>query len=270
LILVKADKLRLALVQLASSPGWDENVGKVVEQLAALRQQCDLAVFSENVFCLGDGATVTAAALPFSDLVTQLGALVRNAGVASVFGGVPVRHEGAVRNSSLVFGCDGKLLARYDKIHLFQLDPGSPQGIDETRIYEHGDLPVNFELAGWRIGLTICYDLRFPELFRHYAPCDLVLCTAAFTQATGEVHWQVLLQARAIENLCYVAGVGQGGVNQETQVSLYGHSLAVDPWGKLIGCAEEGEQTLIVELNKANITTARGRLPALDHRRLRC
>lgn len=237
--------------------------------LAGLNAPCDLIVFPENVLCLGSGATVRAAARPVAAVVEELAPLACEARAVTVFGGVPVRDAERVTNTAMVFAPDGQLLARYDKVHLFQLDPGTESGIDETRTYAHGNGPVSFDWQGWRIGLSICYDVRFPELFRTHAPADLVLCTAAFTRSTGMAHWQVLLRARAIENQCYVAGVGQCGTNRETGVPLFGHSLVADPWGEVLAEAGlECEEVLRVELRKDRIAGVRRRLPALQHRRL--
>jgi nitrilase len=255
---------------MASSPDWDDNLERVQRVLAGLAPHCDLAVLPENVLCLGAGATVRAAARSAAAVTEALAPLARTAQAVTVFGGVPVRvGADRVMNAALAFAPDGQLLARYDKVHLFQLDPDTPSGIDETQTYVHGDGPVAFAWQGWRVGLSICYDLRFPELFRACAPIDLALCTAAFTRSTGAAHWHVLLRARAIENQCYVAGVGQGGTNRETGMPLFGHSLAVAPWGEIL--AEAGpseEETLHVELCKDRIAEARRRLPALQHRRL--
>jgi len=263
------ERLRVVLVQMASSQDWGENLRSVRRTLAGLDAPCDLVVFPENVLCLGSSATVRAAARPAATVVEELGELARQARAVTVFGGVPVRDAERVTNAALVFAPDGRLLARYDKVHLFQLDPGSDAAIDETRTYTHGSGPVGFDWQGWRIGLSICYDVRFPELFRAYAPCDLVLCTAAFTRSTGMAHWHVLLRARAIENQCYVAGVGQCGTNPETGVPLFGHSLAIDPWGEVLAEAgPEREEVLHVELHKGRIDGVRRRLPALQHRRL--
>jgi nitrilase len=186
-----------------------------------------------------------------------------------LFGGVPVAEGAAVLNAALLYGPDGRLLARYDKIHLFQLDPAKPSGIDETRWYTPGSEPVAVTLNGWKIGLSICYDLRFPELYRHYAPADLLVCTAAFTEATGRAHWEVLLRARAIENQCFMAGVGQCGTNPETGQTLFGHTCLVDPWGEEVVAVPGGTEGLAVTaLARTRLDEVRARLPALQHRRL--
>lgn len=261
--------LTLGLVQMASTANWDGNVRAVRAALSELVGHCDLVVFPENVLCLGRGGTVLANARPICDLYAELGGLCRAAGQAAVFGGVPVAEGGKAMNSSLVFAADGALLARYDKMHLFQLTPGQPGGIDETTTYGYGPFPVEFEFRDWRIGLAICYDIRFPELCRAYAGVGLILCTAAFTRQTGQAHWEVLLRARAIENLCYVAGVGQCGNNPETGTALHGHTLAVDPWGEVLSRADaDCPGVQVVTLSAERVAAVRRVLPALEHRRL--
>ncbi|MCK5801268.1 MAG: carbon-nitrogen hydrolase family protein [Lentisphaeria bacterium] len=257
---------RVALVQTESCPDRTENLAGIRDALGRIGRGTDLVVFPENVLCLGNGASVRAAASEHNALREELGALVEAVGTPTVFGGVPLLEGGEVYNSSLAFDSEGVLLARYDKIHLFQLNPDSPDGIDESRIYAAGFHPVAFELRGWRIGLSICYDLRFPELYRALAPVDAFLCTAAFTAATGEAHWMPLLRARAIENQCHVIAVNQCGTNRETDIVNHGHSLVVDPWGKVTSEAERTPCILDVCLCRADIEKARGTIPALANR----
>lgn len=265
------ETLRIALVQLASTENWEANLATARRALTSLRNRCDLAILPENVLCLGRGSTVLSAARDFSELYATLGETCSECGVAAVFGGVPVRTSvpGKALNSSLVFDTDGHLLARYDKMHLFRLNADDGGSVDETQTYASGAEPAKLQVAGWTIGLSICYDLRFPELYREYAGADLMICTAAFTHRTGKAHWSVLLRARAIENLCYVAGVGQCGVNPETSIELYGNSLVAGPWGEVVERLDgHTAETRVVGLNAEAIQRARWALPALDHRRL--
>ena len=258
------DTLSAGLVQMASGSDWIENLSRVRGFVKQLAGRCDLVVFPENVLCLGKGNTIKRAAKAISAICDELGQVAKDHACAIVFGGVPVQEDKKLKNASLVFAADGSLIARYDKMHLFQLDPNGANPVDETRVYVPGNAPVAFDFNGWRIGLSICYDLRFPELFRTYVPVDLMLCTAAFTAETGRAHWEVLLRARAIENLCYVAGVGQCGGNPETGMQLHGHSMAVAPWGQIVSEADaHDEQFFIVELKKSALSKARQRLPAL-------
>jgi nitrilase len=262
-------ELRLTIVQLASGPELAGNLARIAALLGANPAPAELVVLPENCLCFGRQATVRAAARPLDAWLGLLAPWVRGLRAAVVFGGVPVRGDGArVFNAALALGADGALLARYDKMHLFRLDAGRPGGVDETRLYTPGTAPVAVEVAGWRVGLSICYDLRFPELFRALAPADLFLCTAAFAAETGRAHWETLLRARAIENLCYVAGAAQGGVDAETGFACFGHSRAYGPWGEPLdgGDVDSGERVLSYTLSRARLAEVRARLPALAQR----
>ncbi|WHZ10036.1 MAG: carbon-nitrogen hydrolase family protein [Burkholderiaceae bacterium] len=176
-----------------------------------------------------------------------------------------------VRNSSLVYAPHGARVVRYDKIHLFRFDDGE-QRYDEARVLEAGSEPALFELTdragrAWRVGLSVCYDLRFPELYRRYAAqgADLLLVPSAFTFVTGRAHWELLLRARAVENLCYVLAAAQGGLHENGR-RTWGHSLAVDPWGALLAQRPEGAGVVLAELDTGQIARRRRELPALSHR----
>jgi len=259
--------LSIALVQIHSRPEVAANVAQITERLSALTGQCRLAVFPENTFCIGAPETVRSVARSENEWWCEFRGAVAAFGGWVVFGGVPVITDRGIRNRALACTREG-IQARYDKMHLFQLDPGSPVGVDETRLYTPGEAPRVFEIDGWRIALSICYDVRFPELYRAGIPMDLILCPAAFTDRTGRAHWEVLLRARAIENLCFVAGVGQAGTDPETGVRFHGNSMLIAPWGQVLDrVASDGVSVLRADLDKTEITTARRTLPALDHRR---
>lgn len=264
--------LRIAAVQMHSTPDPEENRRRIEQQMASLAGAADLVVLPECAFCLGAGETIRRIARPIHVWRSVLGPLAATANAATAFGGVPTAGEkGVVTNRCIVAAPDKRILAAYDKIHLFRLRSGNGYGPDETRIFTPGATPTAFELYGWRIALSICYDLRFPELYRALAPFDLLLCPAAFTRQTGRVHWRVLLRARAIENVAYVVGANQWGENEENGVELYGNSTVVGPWGEVLAQApEQGDAVLICELRKSEIERVRWRLPALEHRRFRC
>jgi predicted amidohydrolase len=178
-----------------------------------------------------------------------------------------------VRNSSCVFAPDGSLAARYDKMHLFRFDSGREQ-FDETRVLQPGARPALFELPSrdghtWRVGMSVCYDLRFPELYRHYAAqgADILLVPSAFTHTTGQAHWELLLRARAVENLAWVVAPAQGGLHENGR-RTWGHSMAVDPWGLIQAQCPQGEAVLLAELDAERVAQCRAQLPALAHRRL--
>ena len=263
--------LALALIQMASTPDVEENVAAVERWLDPLRGECDLAVFPENVFCLGSAASIRDAALGIDEWIGRLGPLTARGDFSVLFGSVPVRiPDGGVVNSSLLMAPSGRCTARYDKIHLFQLNPFFCHETAAAEIYTAGSRPVAVRIRGWTLGLSICYDLRFPELYRGMGVLDALICPAAFTRRTGEAHWSLLLRARAVENQCFAVGVGQCGRNTETGVDLYGHSLVADPWGEVLTEASaDGEEVLFAELQRERLNEVRERLPALRNRRLR-
>jgi nitrilase len=186
-------------------------------------------------------------------------------------GTLPIRAAAPdrVRNACCVYGPDGMRAARYDKIHLFRFDNGR-ESYDEARVLEAGDSPVALQAGPLRVGLSICYDLRFPELYRALctpAPCDVLSVPAAFTYTTGRAHWELLLRARAVENQCYVLGAAQGGTHESGR-RTWGHSMIVDPWGDVLAVKPEGEGVVVAEVDPDRLAAVRRQLPALAHRRL--
>ena len=169
-----------------------------------------------------------------------------------------------VRNSTLVYDDQGRRVARYDKIHLFGFQRGEER-YDEAATIEPGSTVACFDSPAGRTGLSVCYDLRFPELFRAMGEVDLIVLPAAFTYTTGRAHWEVLLRARAIENQCYVMAPAQGGRHPSGRVT-WGHTMIIDPWGEIIACRDEGPGVVSADLDPARIAAVRESLPALRHR----
>ncbi|CAG0982783.1 nitrilase [Burkholderiales bacterium] len=191
----------------------------------------------------------------------------REHGIVVVGGSVPIvtGDPARVRSACLAYGPDGERLARYDKIHLFRFAHDG-EDYDETRTIERGSAPVAFDAPFGRVGLTICYDLRFPELYRALGPCSLVCVPSAFTWTTGNAHWHLLLRARAVENQTYVLAAAQGGVHGNGR-RTYGHSMLVDPWGEVVAeRAEDGPGVVVGACDPARVADVRSRLPALSHR----
>jgi predicted amidohydrolase len=179
--------------------------------------------------------------------------------------------EAHVFNSSIAFSPDGKPVARYDKVHLFVFDNGRER-YDEGRVIAPGRRPVLFDLPSrdghvWRIGMSVCYDLRFPELYRELgrAGAQLLLVPSAFTHTTGSAHWELLLRARAVENLSWVVAPAQGG-RHENGRRTWGQSLIADPWGAVVAQQAEGEGVVLADLDAAHTARCRTQLPALTHR----
>jgi predicted amidohydrolase len=171
-------------------------------------------------------------------------------------------------NRSVLIDPHGEIAARYDKIHMFDVDLANGESYRESRSYRAGEIAISADLPWGRLGLTICYDLRFPALYRALAEAgaSFLAIPSAFTRQTGEAHWHVLMRARAIENASYVLAAAQGG-RHENGRETFGHSLVVDPWGRVI--AEGGEEPGVVmaEIAPADIVTARSRIPSLQHGR---
>lgn len=196
--------------------------------------------------------------------------LARELGITLHFGSLAVRRDdGKIANRAYVFAPSGDLLARYDKIHMFDVDLPLGETWRESAAYTPGESAIVVEAAGTRIGLAICYDLRFPQLFRAYghAEVEIMGAPAAFTRQTGEAHWHVLQRARAIENGCFMVSAAQGGTHEDGR-ETYGHSLVVGPWGKVIAEADNAEPGFIVaDIDLDEVELTRARIPSLENER---
>lgn len=197
-----------------------------------------------------------------------LAAAARRHGVHLVGGCVPIRtaDPGRVRSACLVHGPDGERVARYDKMHLFAFSDGD-EHYDEARTIAPGETLGWFDAPFGRVGLSICYDIRFPELYRALGDCALILVPAAFTVPTGRAHWELLLRARAVENQCYVLASAQGGTHPGGR-RTHGHSMLVDPWGSVVARLEQGPGVVAGDVDMDEIANVRRKLPAFAHRRL--
>jgi nitrilase len=195
-----------------------------------------------------------------------LAASAREHGVWLIGGSLPLWADSPdkVLNSSLVYDPHGQCVARYDKIHLFGFRQGA-EAYDESATIEAGRQPVAFSTPFGRVGLSICYDLRFPELYRALGVTDLLVIPAAFTETTGRAHWEILLRARAIENQCYVLAVAQGG-RHENGRETHGNSMLIDPWGTIVDRKLKGPGVVIGDLERDRLAEIRASLPALRHR----
>lgn len=255
--------------QCQASPRPEDNRERLLTLLGQRSDSADLTVLPENALCWGHADSIRHAARTASAWATFLAPLANAAGGILVAGGVPViptSTAGESRKlfqSALVIDSSGQLLGRYDKRRLFQLDPEKAAGSDETLLYQPGAAPTFFTCQGWRIGIAICFDLRFPELFRESRqPADLWLVPAAFAAETGQAHWQPLLRARAIENQCHIAAADLCGSNQETGFACHGHSLLVGPWGEVMAEAPgDTPGCLVVTLSRQHMEAVRRRLP---------
>lgn len=179
---------------------------------------------------------------------------------------IKTKDQTKVTNTALLFNPQGEVVVRYDKLHLFSYQDGT-RNLDEGRTMVAGTEIVTAETPFGRIGMSICYDLRFPELYRAMGEVDLILVPSAFTVPTGRAHWEVLLRARAIENQCYVLAAAQGGTHASGR-QTYGHSILIDPWGEVLSALPQSEGVVMGEMDPERLKSVRHNLQALLHRRL--
>lgn len=268
--------MKVAALQMVSGMQVDANL-RAADALmqSATAQGAELVVLPEYFCILGQRDTdklqvqETAGSGPIQQFLADA---ARRHGVWVVGGTLPLStaNPAKVRNTCLAFNPQGEPVARYDKMHLFAYDNGIER-FDESRVLEAGDTPVSFALPSrdghtWRVGLSVCYDLRFAQLYRALQ-ADLLLVPSAFTYTTGQAHWEVLLRARAIENLAYVLAAAQGGVHENGR-RTWGHSMVVDCWGSVLAQQVEGAGVVLADLSMAQLQTQRTQLPSLRHHRL--
>jgi predicted amidohydrolase len=263
--------VRVACIQLTSGSDKPENVAKadvLVER--AVEEGARLVVLPEKWNGVGNAATLRALAerLDGGETVATMADWARRHDVWIVGGSITEARDGRERlsNTCCVFAPGGELAAVYRKIHLFDVEVGG-NVYRESDAEEPGDEPVLAHADGWPVGLSICYDLRFPELYRLLTVegAELLTVPANFTLATGKDHWHVLLRARAIENQCYVAAAAQVGEPMPGRPS-YGHSLIVDPWGTVLADAPDEETVVVADLDRARLRRIRETLPSLANR----
>lgn len=263
---------RVAAIQMVSTPNVEENIATartLVAQAAA--GGATLVTLPEYwpIMGLRDTDKVDHAeqpgAGPIQDFMAQA---AREHGIWLIGGTLPLVSNDAakVMNTTLVYNPQGESIGRYDKIHLFGFQQGT-ESYDEARTIVPGTEVGSFDAPFGRVGLSVCYDLRFPELFRAMGECALMVVPAAFTYVTGLAHWEVLLRARAIENQCYVLAAAQGGTHASGR-RTYGHSMLIDPWGKVVDVLAEGAGVVSGDIDQAFLDQVRGNLPALRHRKL--
>lgn len=264
--------MRVAAVQMVSTPSVAGNIATAQRLVAeAAAGGATLVLLPEYWPLLGMQDTDKLAhAEPAGDGVVQrcMRELAQQHGIWLIGGTLPLQspEPGKVLNTTLVYDPQGTCVARYDKIHLFGFCQGD-EAYDESRTITRGERVVTVAAPCGRVGLSVCYDLRFPELYRAMGDCVLLVVPAAFTWTTGQAHWEILLRARAIENQCYVLAAAQGGLHRNGR-RTWGHSMLVDPWGTVLAVLPEGEGVVSGVLDDAVLRRVRDNLPALQHRRL--
>lgn len=262
----------VAAIQMISTPDVATNIATASRLIASAAERgATLVSLPEYWPIMGMNDTDKVAqaeregAGPIQDFMATA---ARRHGIWLAGGTIPLQspEAGKVMNTTLIYDPTGQVVQRYDKIHLFGFNKGT-EAYDEARTIVPGADVVTFEAPFGKVGLAVCYDLRFPELFRAMGQCTLLLVPAAFTYTTGSAHWEVLLRARAIENQCYVLAAAQGGQHANGR-RTYGHSVLIDPWGKVSAVLAEGEGLITGVIDQALIDSIRSSLPALQHRRL--
>jgi predicted amidohydrolase len=265
--------LRLAIAQMTSTDRFEENltfVLKAIEQSG--HDRAELLVFPENTLYLRLQAREAIRDFALDEPASAAIQAAVDASKVSVLLTTPTRGVGGKsKNSTILWQPGLRPEIVYSKIHMFDVDVEGAPPVRESEKFESGSSSQIIELFGWKIGLSICYDLRFPELYLNYADqVDLILVPAAFLVPTGQAHWHVLLRARAIENQCFLAAPAQAGEHrsQDTVRRTYGHSLAVDPWGVVLFDNDGGPGVKTVELNFEKLDVVRKQIPMARHRRM--
>lgn len=269
---VQPANCRIAALQMVSGPRVADNLKTASRLVAeAVDQGAQLLALPEYFPIIGaaDADRVRARETfghgPVQDWLAETSA---RHGVWLFAGSIPLETDAPdkMRNSSLAYDPEGRCVARYDKMHLFGFRKGD-ECYDEAAFIEPGCQPMAVATPYGRVALSICYDLRFPELYRSLGAVDLILVPAAFTDTTGRAHWEILLRARAIENQCYLLAVGQGGRHESGRLT-HGNSMIVDPWGEILDRKMKGPGIVIADLDHARLAEIRESLPALAHRKL--
>ncbi|MGY6275688.1 carbon-nitrogen hydrolase family protein [Methylomonas sp. MgM2] len=267
-----------AAIQMASGPQVNANLLEAEKQIAeAASKGAKLVALPENFAIMGmneyDKINVreTDGEGPIQEFLSSV---AKKYGIWVIGGTIPMHAtaDTKVRASCLVYDDQGRRVARYDKVHLFDVAvPDSAEEYRESDSVEAGEESCVIDTPVGRIGLAVCYDLRFPEFFRPMTRkgLDVIVIPSAFTAKTGAAHWEILLRARAIENLCYVIAPNQGGFHVNGR-QTFGHSMIIDPWGVVLDCYKTGPGIVTGDIDKSRLEKTRAAFPALDHRRFFC
>jgi len=265
--------MKIAAIQLSSSADAEENLLRSVDIFKkAKEEQVKLLLFPENILYRGDdkGYKFRAQKIPGS-LTQKLACLSKEFSVAAVWGSIVEETSRGLYNSSVFFSEAGDLIGVYRKVHLFELYDEEKVLFRESDLFQHGTETVNLSYNSFNFGFSICYDLRFPELYRELTAngANVLFVPADFTKHTGKAHWLPLLRARAIENSSYVIAANQCGINEETGSESFGHSCIINPWGEIIASFNGNESGLCTaEISMQEIISSRKRIRSLEHRRI--
>ncbi len=265
---------RIAILQMTSGIDPEKNAATIADAAARAAAEGASMLFTPEMSGLLDRKRERASQAIRSEAEDRVLAAARNAaarhGIGIALGSLAIeREDGRWANRAFVIGCDGEIAARYDKIHMFDVDLATGESWRESNAYAAGDRAVTVETPIGRLGLAICYDIRFPALFEALgrARCDIVAVPAAFTVPTGKAHWHLLQRARAVEASAYVVAAAQSGRHEDGR-ETYGHSLVVDPWGEVLLDMGGGEAGIgFAEIDPARIAEVRAQIPSLANRR---
>lgn len=267
------ETVSVAAIQMVSGTSLEANIGRASELIAEAAERGARLILLPEYFCFmgqHDADKLSIQEKPGSGPIQDfLAETARKHGIWLLGGTLPLQSEDTDRiyNTMLVFDPQGRQAARYDKIHLFGFRKGDESYDEAVSIRPGTNAAQVFDAGFGRVGLSICYDLRFPELYRAMGDVALMVVPAAFTYTTGSAHWEILLRARAIENQCYVLAAAQGGKHQNGR-RTWGHSMIVDPWGDVISSLPEGEGCVSGNIDLARMVKVRQSLPALSHRKM--
>jgi predicted amidohydrolase len=272
-------ELKIAVCQLTSIDDFEANLKQIFALLESLESDApDLVCFPENTlfFRIREGTQPQFVEVT-DEKIKRLSRWASKFGSVLHIGSVPLKRGGRLYSSSLVLTPDGAVHDNYQKIHLFDVDVEGHKPVRESDVFTHGSEPAVFEIKGWKFGSSICYDLRFAELYLHYAKLevDVILIPSAFLVPTGRAHWEVLTRARAIESQAYVLAAAQGGIHRGVdggERGTYGHSMVISPWGEILATVPEPftdqERVLRATLKRDRIVRVRAQIPMKNHRRL--
>lgn len=268
-------ELKVALCQMTSTDRVEDNflqIKKLILQIPA-SENVDLFCFPENCLYMRliEGQKIEGLDLKDS-VFKELAQIAVERKCFLHLGASPLKIQGQLYNATILISSDGKIQSPYQKMHLFDIQLQGQAPVRESDIFKHGSKPEVVDIYGWKVGQSICYDLRFSELYSYYADqgCDLILIPSSFLPKTGEAHWEILLRARAIESQAYIAASAQGGVHKGDHGgarSTYGHSMLVDPWGVVMSEILQQPAIEVRVLSKDRIEEVRRQIPMKSHRR---
>lgn len=267
------DIFKIALTQMTSVDDISENTQTILSLLNKLSPgEVSAVFFPENCLYmrLKEGEKISGFDLNHQSFQTLAKwALDNSTGIH--LGSVPVIESGSLYNATVWINAKGGTQVSYRKIHLFDIHLENQKPIRESDVFTHGSGPQILDVENWKLGQSICYDLRFSDLYHYYARqhVDIILIPSSFLVKTGQAHWEVLMRARAIESQCYVIASAQAGVHRSArgQRETYGHSVVIDPWGKVVIELQNSPEIQVIELQKSRIQTVRAQIPMKSHRR---